>query len=205
MLERAVIRLSRARAPRMPSVLWTDAIFGWGNERWTAEASYLAQVVRAAEKAKNSILECGSGLTTLMMGAIASRRNIHVHSLEHDANWHARVSEALTHFHLTHVTLHLAPLRDYGSYDWYDVQLETLPNDFSLVVCDGPPGVTRGGRSGVLPIMRGKMGTSFLILVDDTNRPGEGQLAQRWITELGAKAEVHVGGRGFARISVGEH
>jgi hypothetical protein len=204
MLERAVSRLSRARAPRTFSVLWTDAIFGWGNERWTAEAPYLSEVIREAEKSRSSILECGSGLTTLMMGAIATRRGIHLHALEHNAEWHARVTEAVAGFGLTNVTVHLAPLRDYGSFDWYDVSLDALPNDFSLIVCDGPPGVTRGGRSGMLPIMRAKLAKTFSILIDDTNRDGEGQLALQWENELSASHGRKAGGRGFARLVVRE-
>jgi hypothetical protein len=204
MLERVMSRLSRARAPRAFSVLWTDAIFGWGNERWAAEARYLCEVVRSAEKVQGSILECGSGLTTLMMGAVASRRGIQLHALEHNADWHARVSEAIARFGLTNVTVHLAPLRDFGSFDWYDAQLDDMPNDFSLVVCDGPPGVTPGGRSGMLPRMREKLAKSVSILLDDTNRAAEGQLVQQWIGELGASHGLHAGGRGFARIDVCE-
>jgi hypothetical protein len=204
MLKRVLKRLSHARAPRALSVIWTDAIFGWGNERWTAEAPYLREVVFSAEKAKGPILECGSGLTTLMMGAIAARRGIQLHSLEHNPVWHARVSEAIEQFHLTHVTVHLAPLRDFGSFDWYDAPLADLPNDFSLVVCDGPPGVTRGGRSGMLPMMRGKLAKTVSILIDDTNRDAEGQLARQWIGELHASNGLHAGGRGFARIDVCE-
>jgi hypothetical protein len=202
MLERVMSRLSRARAPRMPSVMWTDAIFGWGNERWSAEARYLREVVRSAERTTGSILECGSGLTTLMIGAIASRRGIQLHALEHTAEWHARVTDAVRRFELTNVTVHLAPLRDFGAFDWYDARLEELPSDFSLVVCDGPPGVTRGGRSGMLPMMRGKLAKTVSILIDDTNRPAEGKLARQWIGELGARQGLHAGGRGFARIDV---
>jgi hypothetical protein len=204
MLERAVNRLTRAHAPRTFSVLWTDAIFGWGNERWTAEAPYLSEVIRSAEKCRSSILECGSGLTTLMMGAIATRRGIQLHSLEHDEDWHARITEAVSDFGLTNVTVHFAPLRDFGSFDWYDVSLDALPNDFSLIVCDGPPGVTRGGRSGMLPIMRTKLAKTFSILIDDTNRDGEGQLARQWETELSAACGRHARGRGFARLVVRE-
>jgi hypothetical protein len=204
MLQRVVTRLSRARAPRMVSVIWTDAIFGWGNERWAAEPHYLREVIGSAELAKGSILECGSGLTTLMMGAIASRRGIQLHSLEHNPEWHARVCEAIERFGLTNVTVHLAPLRDFGPFDWYDAQLSELPDDFSLVVCDGPPGVTRGGRSGMLPMMRGKLAKTVSILIDDTNRDAEGQLARKWIGELGASNGLHAGGRGFARIDVCE-
>jgi hypothetical protein len=201
-LERVMKRMSRSRAPFTFSVLWTDAIFGWGNERWTAEARYLSEVVRAAEKTKGPILECGSGLTTLLMGEVAARRGIQLHALEHDADWHARVTQALEHFGLTNVTVHLSPLREFGPFDWYDAPLSSMPNDFSLVICDGPPGVTRGGRSGMLPVMHEKLGKSFSILLDDANRPAEGQLVQEWTRELHVPPRLHTKGRGFAQIQV---
>ena len=201
-LARVMRRLSRSRTPSRFSVIWTDAIFGWDNERWSAEARYLSEVVRSAEKTKGPILECGSGLTTLLTGAVASRRGIHLHALEHNADWHARVSEAIAQFDLRNVTVHLAPLRDFGLFDWYDASLRDMPNDFSLVICDGPPGATRGGRSGMLPIMRDKLATTLSILVDDTSRPAEDQLVQQWSSELGASLALHGHGRGFARIDV---
>lgn len=199
-LESVMKRLSRSHAPSNFSILWTDAIFGWGNERWSAEARYLSEVVRSAERTKGSILECGSGLTTLMLGTVASRRGIQLHALEHDADWYARVSQAIDHFGLTNVTVHLAPLRDFGQFDWYDAPLHGMPDDFSLVICDGPPGVTRGGRSGMLPTMREKLSKTFSILLDDTNRPAERELVQEWTRELGASPTMHASGRGFARI-----
>lgn len=202
-LERVMKRMSRSRSPFTFSTLWTDAIFGWGNERWSAEARYLSEVVRASEKSKGPILECGSGLTTLLMGEVAARRGIQLHSLEHDADWHARVSQALEHFGLERVvTVHLSPLREFGPFDWYDAPLASMPNDFSLVICDGPPGVTRGGRSGMLPVMHEKLGKSFSILLDDANRPAEGQLVQDWTRELRVPPRLHTKGRGFAQIQV---
>ncbi len=202
-LERVMKRMSRSRSPFTFSTLWTDAIFGWGNERWSAEARYLSEVVRASEKSKGPILECGSGLTTLLMGEVAARRGIQLHSLEHDADWHARVSQALEHFGLERVvTVHLSPLREFGPFDWYDAPLASMPNDFSLVICDGPPGATRGGRSGMLPVMHEKLGKSFSILLDDANRPAEGQLVQDWTRELRVPPRLHTKGRGFAQIQV---
>ncbi|HXT48502.1 MAG TPA: hypothetical protein VN717_07655, partial [Gemmatimonadaceae bacterium] len=61
LLARTIARLSRARAPGAYSTLWTDAIYGWGNEKWSAEEPYLAEVVRFAERTVGPILECGSG------------------------------------------------------------------------------------------------------------------------------------------------
>ena len=177
-LARAIKRLVRSPAPSNYSTLWTDAIYGWGNAKWSAEELYLAEVVRSAETATSSILECGSGLTTLLVGAVAARRGIQLHSLENNVEWHERVSKAIRDFGITNVTVHLAPMREYESYDWYDAPLQSLPNNFSYVVCDGPPASTRGGRSGVLPTMRGKFAPACTILLDDANSPGERQLVE---------------------------
>lgn len=201
-LARAIRRLVRSRAPSKYSTLWTDAIYGWGNEKWSAEERYLAEVVRAAEAATGSILECGSGLTTLLVGAVASRRGNQLHSLEHNPEWHTRVSQAIREFGLTNVNVHLAPLRAHDSYDWYDAPLQLLPNDFSHVVCDGPPASTRGGRSGVLPTMHGKLASACTVLLDDVSRPSERELVESWVRDFHASYELKPSDRGFARVVV---
>lgn len=201
-LARAIARLSRSRAPGAHSLLWTDAIYGWGNEKWAAEEQYLAEVVRSVERTRGSILECGSGLTTLMMGAVATRTGVRLHSLEHDAEWHARVDGAIRDFGLTNATVHFAPLRDFGEYDWYDAPLPSLPDDISLVICDGPPASTRGGRSGMMPTMRDRLTPGCVILLDDLIRPAEQALVEQWMHEFGASAKRRESNRGFARVEM---
>lgn len=201
-LQRAIARLSRASAPSTYSTLWPDAIYGWGNAKWSAEELYLAEVVRTAESATSSILECGSGLTTLLVGAVAARRGLQLHSLEHNHEWHERVTKALRDFGIGNVTVHLAPLRSFPTYDWYDAPLQSMPSDFSYVVCDGPPASTRGGRSGVLPTMRGKFSPVCTVLLDDANNPNERALVESWVRDLDATAEIRPSNRGFARAIV---
>lgn len=199
-LARVVARLSRSPAPAASSTLWTDAIYGWNNARWSAEEQYLAEVVRSAEVAKSAVLECGSGLTTLLIGAVAARRGMHVHALEHNSEWHARVSGAIRDFGLANATVHLAPLRDFGDFVWYDAPLGVLPTDFAMVVCDGPPAGTRGGRSGLLPVMRRHLAPDCLVLLDDANRPAEQELLRTWVRDFGATQDMRSSSRGFARV-----
>lgn len=202
-LLRAVTRLSHSRAPSALSPLWTDARYGWGNEKWAAEEPYLAEVVRLAEASQGPMLECGSGLTTLLMGAVAARRGIELHTLEHNAAWHARVVDALRSVSASTTVVHLAPLRDRGDWEWYDAPLDSMPNDFTLVVCDGPPASTRGGRSGLLHAIDGKLARSCTIILDDANRPAERELVQRWSQEPGTVAEINTTSRGYARLTIG--
>lgn len=199
-LSSVIDRLRTSRAPSRYSTLWTDAIYGWGNEKWTALEPYLSEVVRAAERTNGPILECGSGLTTVLMGAVASRSGARVHSLEHNGEWRDRVYQELRDHGLDGPTVHLAPLRNFGEYDWYDAPLADLPGDVSLVVCDGPPEKTRGGRRGMMPVMQSKLAPGCVVLLDDLVRPAEQELVRSWVRDFGASAKVRSGGRKFARV-----
>src|SRR5207302_10990097 len=48
----------------------------WDNEGFTADIDYLAEVARHAAQTPGPVLECGSGLTTLLLGALAGRRGV---------------------------------------------------------------------------------------------------------------------------------
>lgn len=48
-----------------------------------------------------------------------------------------------------------------------------MPRDFSLVLCDGPPASTVGGRSGTLPRLHPHLGDEYVVLIDDAHRDGE--------------------------------
>lgn len=73
-----------------------------------------------------------------------------------------------------------SPLKDYGDFCWYDAPLESMPDSFSLVICDGPPGATKGGRYGLVPFMRDRLRSGCVILLDDAEREEERTIAARW-------------------------
>lgn len=201
-LRSVIARLRKSAAPSVYSTLWTDAIYGWGNEKWTAQERYLAEVVRAAERTKGPIIECGSGLTTVLMGAVSARTRVRVDALEHTPEWRDRVNASLREHGIDGPTVHSAPLRDFGEYDWYDAPLAQLPSDVRLVVCDGPPASTRGGRCGMMPVLKSKLAPGCVILLDDLIRDAERELVRDWIRDYGATARVHEADRKFARLEL---
>ena len=156
----------------------------WGNEGWSASREYLTGCLAAAHVTRGAILECGTGLSTLLLGIIAGRTGQKVWSLEHDEAWARRIGTCLTRHGIDSVEVCVRPLRNYGSFHWYDPPLDALPTDFSLVVCDGPPGSTPGGRSGMLPVMRSHLGPGCVILLDDADRAEEQAIAAEWGREL---------------------
>lgn len=192
------------RAATAPgSGLLGELIHGWGNKAWSAREEYASACVSEALRTDGPIVECGSGLTTIVLGAIAQKRGTSVWSLEHKPEWAHRVSAVLRKFQIDRVRLSARPLRRYPTFDWYDPPLESMPRTFGLVVCDGPPGRTRGGRSGLTDVMRDRIGSGTVILLDDAARRGERKIAKRWAAELPAGCERRRTRKPYFRIVVG--
>jgi hypothetical protein len=163
---------------------------GWGNDGYAANIDYLEEVARNAATTEGPILECGSGLTTLLLGMLAGRRGVKVRSLEHSAEWCERIADVLKENHIANVEVLNSPLRDYGNFSWYDPPLHELPTDFRFVVCDGPPGMTKGGRYGLFPVVGSRLPQGAVIVLDDAGRPGEMELVNRWQQETNLAVEV---------------
>jgi hypothetical protein len=169
-----------AAAPAVPSLaLLGDLQTAWDNQGFGGRTDYLHEVASRAAAATGPILECGSGLTTLLIAAMTAARGIPYCSLEHMTEWRERVAGVLARHDLP-VSVWVTPLRDFGEYSWYDAPIPGMPDQFSLVVCDGPPGQTKGGRYGLLPRMHDRLAPGATILLDDVDRPGEMDVLARW-------------------------
>jgi len=192
---RAMHRLRRLPPGEVSSLaLLGTLVRGWGNPNFVALPEYLHEVAERCASATGPVLECGSGLTTLVAGALAAPRGIEVWALEHDPAWFERTRAAVERWKLPNVHVLLAPLRDYGDHAWYDVPLDVMPVRFSLVVCDGPPGTTKGGRYGLVPLLRDRLAPHCVILLDDASRPGERAVLERWREELPMTVEFRPAG-----------
>ncbi len=155
-------------------------IYGWGNQGFSAQTDYLQTCIEYAFKTKTHILECGTGLSTVVVGLIAHKRSIPLTSLEHHAIWGAKVRGVVEKLGLNNVYIHVKPLKDYGSFRWYDLQGAQLPPTLGIVICDGPPAQTTGGRYGLIPVLGSLLKTGSVILMDDTIRDEERLIIEKW-------------------------
>ncbi|MBC7929873.1 MAG: hypothetical protein H7Z38_04825 [Rubrivivax sp.] len=160
----------------------------WTNRGFVAKGDYLEEVARRAVETSGPILECGSGLTTILVGLLAGRRGVATWSLEHLPIWHERVTKRAKRYDIRGVHVCLSPLREYEGFSWYEPPMDMLPGEFKLVICDGPPGSTPGGRYGLLPVLGDRLRGGALILLDDANRASETEVLRRW----GAEADIIV-------------
>ena len=184
------------------AALLQNLVYGWGNEGYSAEHEYLAELIERARALNAPILECGSGLSTLLLGIIAQKNNQTVWSLEHHAEWARRIKANLTKFAVNSVELCVAPLKKYDGFDWYDAPRKEMPKNFGLVICDGPPGATRGGRFGLLPVMQAHLPSGCVILADDADRPDEQKILKDWASELSTEFSMSGAEKPFATLII---
>lgn len=126
---------------------------------WSAGADFLWTACEMARKA-GTVIEAGSGLTTLVMLAAGAK----VTSLEHDPDWARRTDEACTSVGLE-ADIRCAPLVD----GWYQ---HNCAGNYGMALIDGPP-MKLGDRRKI----HGSGITADAYLLDDANNPRVMELA----------------------------
>ncbi|MDO8392257.1 MAG: class I SAM-dependent methyltransferase [Actinomycetota bacterium] len=166
----------------------------WDNPDYSAGRAYVSQVDASAKQLSNGrILECGSGLTTVVLALRSRRSGSSLVSLEHEQSWVEVVRRRLKLAGLSPEIVRHARLRDVDGADWYTLPAD-FPASFDLIVCDGPPGATRGGRSGLGQLLPDVLSRGGSLVLDDTHRHDERSLADAWARTLGADPEFRPDG-----------
>lgn len=156
-------------------------ILCWGNLFYSAGWRYLRQVVKHTMSTQEDILECGSGLTTVILAALTASTDRKLLVLEHHSEWLDIVDARLKTLDCSNVNLIHAPLARFGAYSWYSIPENLFERcTLDLIVCDGPPSSTHGGRFGLIPKTSSFLSNKCTILLDDTHRKGEKRVLEIW-------------------------
>ena len=175
---------------------------------WAATPQYLAFVGDYIVRNKpRSILECGSGLSTLIVASLIRRGGQSVFvSLEHDYVCYKKTKRLLTMHGLTeYANVCFAPLKafdiDHETWKWYDYEC-FITNPIDLLVVDGPPQrIQPMARYPVLPLLRQQFSDDAVLILDDGNRPDEKRCVERWELEFGVKSQLLPHKRGTLLVS----
>lgn len=174
--------------------------------QWSAAPDFLQRIVdHVLTHQPRTIVECGSGLTTLMLARACALNGVgHVHSLENGADYAANTRREIARYGLDEYStvLHapLTPCTIHGvEYQWYDTSALTAQN-IDLLIIDGPPGfLQRHSRYPALPLLRDRLAAQCSVFLDDAARPDEQELVARWCQELpDAKHDYIANERGCA-------
>jgi len=162
----------------------------WSTERPRISRDYLSHTTRTALDANGPVVECGSGLTTILLGLVAERTGTPVMTFEHDPIHLQRIKAVMETNHIHSVDILHAPLIPYGDYDWYDVSQVSLPDHIQLIVCNGPPQqLTSGGRYGMWPLLESHMKPQCKILLDDYQQTSKRLVTEKWSSSTQLQVE----------------
>lgn len=156
---------------------------------WTASADLLVELVdRVVHERPTTVVEGGSGVSTVVMALAAKEHGLptRIVALEHQEAW-AEHTRAMLERHgvADHAEVRLAPLAPTSleghETPWYDASALADLTDVGLVLVDGPPeGTGPRARYPMVPLLQDQLAARCTILVDDTDRPGDADVVERW-------------------------
>jgi predicted O-methyltransferase YrrM len=166
---------------------------------WTGAAMHPAAVATVVNSVvlndHRVIVECGSGVSTVVLARVVRQEGGHIYTIEEDAEWGAHVSAWLDRDGTADaVTIIHAPFEGKPGDGWYRrAALVDIPAEIDLLVVDGPAALAPGRalvRYPALPYFHEKLAPGATVVLDDISRPGEQQILARWRSEFGREFEV---------------
>lgn len=171
--------LEKVKSNTADAKAYLEMVLEWGNDPYSGGVELLAASADLA-RLGGPILECGSGLTTLVMAA--ANPEAEIHALESDDLWLAKLRDAVARLQIKNVRLYRAPLVD----RWY-APVKLPWSDFRGVLCDGPKR-SDGDREKLLSAMDKNGCKPKVILVDDAAT--EGFCPEGYSSELRGKQRL---------------
>lgn len=142
---------------------------------WGALEDVLTMCAILGKKADGPIIETGSGLTSVVLGAASKHP---VYCLEHDPKWAQEATAMLKRAGVDNVHIIPCAIKD----GWYEVPAG-LPQ-FALGLNDGPPRAI-GSRMGFFD----RFGDVPVIICDDADDFGYGNALSDWATAKGRRID----------------
>lgn len=180
---------------------------------WSAAPDFLQLITgHCLRHAPETILECSSGLTTLVLARCCQRNGRgRVVSLENGREYADETRRWIERYGLSnHAEVVYAPLSpvvlDDVRYDWYAT--EDIPDDFAdMLVIDGPPGfLQKHSRYPALPLLMNRLREGCAVFLDDAARPDEQEIVARWLDLVpGLTVEWPASERGCALLRLPRH
>ncbi|RWP65916.1 class I SAM-dependent methyltransferase [Mesorhizobium sp.] len=154
---------------------------------------------------RRSVVEFGSGLSTVYMAKIMQRLGGRLISFEDNDDWARQVSAMLEAAGLAqYATVVVAPLTScefsVGDLPWYDTEVvrnAMIGHQIDCILVDGPPAYRREShmaRYPAVPVMAPHLADRFSIYLDDARRPGEKTIVSKWTELLNIKFVLQPGG-----------
>lgn len=145
---------------------------------------------------RESIIEFGSGISTIIFGRLCkiNKLNAKLYSIDDNEGWYTIMKDKIKDENLEdYITLIYAPLTDVTinlpsahSLKWYNTQIlnrELGDKTFDMALTDGPMAYLKEierSRYPALPYLKDRLRENYSIFLHDSNREGEISIIKDW-------------------------
>lgn len=145
----------------------------------------LAEIVKKEQP--KLIVELGSGVSTLVMAkALPLGSQTKIISFDDSPEYAEKTRQLLANHRITGVEIRVAPIEKYDDQrTWYTKGAFSDVQGIGLLVIDGPPGSKDPqARSAARLELLSRLNAEAIVIIDDTQRDGERELAEQFAQEL---------------------
>jgi len=160
---------------------------------WAATPELSAFLLKTIQKYRPAtIVEIGSGITTLISGYSLEKFNIDgkIISFDHDPLFASKTEDEIKLHGLSDkVEIRIAPLKkvtiENEEWLWYSTDKIKFDQPIDLVVVDGPPVKTqKNARYPALPLLYDHLSENAVVVMHDTNRSEETAIINLWLEKF---------------------
>lgn len=155
---------------------------------WALDAVSLERLIEAVlEHRPRTIVECGSGVSTVWLAYAAREFGGKVVALEHKEKFAEQTRDDLRRHGLLDVAdVRLAPLEDIEFdgqvFPWYCKEAWRDLSGIDMLLVDGPPKATGPrARYPALPVLGSSLSNGCVVVFDDINRKDEKEILDSWL------------------------
>jgi hypothetical protein len=178
-LDRA-IRAARASNPGpLPDILVSEICETWGDAQLNGADGFMSACLDVASRVTGPILQCGAGLSTLLLGLTAERSNVHLWTLEHHAHAANSARSWLHQYEIANAHVISAPADLMEDCVGYVVDANRLPANLGLVICEGSSAVPASARS-ILSRVGDRLDPNGIVLVHHVKRRRDAEFLAQW-------------------------
>lgn len=173
----------------------------WGDPLDQPRESYLRSCLREFHEVDGPVLVSGASLMVLILGAIsAGDKNRTIWCLEQNPHWANVLRSWIDRYGIKGTYIINAPATVKSGIVRFRVDVNDLPNNIGLVLCDGPR-ASAGSAFSTLLTVGTSLSPAFTIFARKIKIDSEGPLIKRWALKHGATFVLLNKGDGFAKIS----
>lgn len=151
-----------------------------------------------------SIIEFGSGISTILIGRLCKLNNLKIklYSIDDNEGWFFSMKQKIKDENLEdYINIIYSPLDSISlpnhSLKWYSTEVldkELNGKTFDMVITDGPMAYLKEierSRFPALPYIKNKMRENYSIYLHDANRQGEQSIIRDWALILNQNEIIH--------------